>query len=316
MKKNTNILILGALGQIGSALTKQLREIYGANSIIASDIRLDNDKILSDGPFQIIDATDYNQILECVKKHSIHTVYLMAAMLSANAEKHPNKAWHLNMSSLFHVLNLAKEGYIKKIFWPSSIAVFGPTTPKYNVPQQTLMTPNTAYGLSKLAGEGWCAYYHDKYGIDVRSLRYPGIVSWQSMPGGGTTDYAVDIFHKAVFKEKFICFLKPDTLLPMMYMEDALRATLKIMDSEVSQISVRTSYNISGMSFTPEQLFNSIRNYCPEFLIEYQPDFRQSIAEGWPGTIDDSKARQDWGWKPSYNLVQMTQEMIKNLKDC
>lgn len=316
MKKNANILILGALGQIGSALTKQLREIYGVDSIIASDIKHDNDKILSEGPFQIIDATDYNQILECVKNHKIDTVYLMAAILSANAEQYPSKAWHLNMSSLFHVLNLAKDGNIKKIFWPSSIAVFGPTTPKYNVPQQTLMAPNTAYGLSKLAGEGWCSYYHEKYGIDVRSLRYPGIVSWQSMPGGGTTDYAVDIFHKAVSKKKFMCFLKSDTLLPMMYMEDALSATLKIMNCEVSQISVRTSYNLSGMSFTPEQLFNSIRNYYPEFLIEYEPDFRQSIADSWPSTIDDSKARQDWGWKPSYDLAQMTQEMIKNLKAC
>lgn len=314
MKQNSNILVLGALGQIGCELTNKLRDHHGSNSVIASDIKSDDQNIFKEGPFEQIDAMDYNQILTYIKHYKIDTVYLMAAMLSANSEKHPYQAWMLNVSSLLHVLNLAKEGYIKTIFWPSSIAVFGPTTPKINVPQQTITAPTTVYGISKLAGEGWCAYYHNKFGVDVRSLRYPGIVSWQSMPGGGTTDYAVDIFHKAVNHQSFTCFLKSDTRLPMMYMDDALEATIKIMNSDANKLTVRTSYNLAALSFTPREIFSAIKLHYPNFSIDYKPDFRQYIADSWPESIDDSVAKNDWGWESKFNLEQMTYEMLKHLE--
>lgn len=314
MKQTSSILILGALGQIGTSLTKKLREIHGADSVIASDIKKDDNNSLSDGPFEIIDATDYHQILDAIKRHKVDTVFLMAAMLSATAEKHPSKAWDLNLSSLFNVLDLAKEGHIKTIFWPSSIAVFGPTTPKDNVPQHTTMEPTTVYGISKLAGEGWCAYYHKKYGVDVRSLRYPGLISWEAMPGGGTTDYAVEIFLKAVKQESYSCFLNANTKLPMMYMDDALDATLKIMSCDTKKLTVRSSYNLSALSFTPHDIFEAIRSYYPNFSIEYNPDFRQSIADSWPNSVDDSQAQKDWGWQPKFNLHQMTKDMIEHFK--
>jgi len=308
------ILILGALGQIGSPLTQKLRQIYGNELVIASDIKHDKNNRLTDGPFELIDATNYQQILNSIKRHNVDTVYLMAAMLSATSEKHPEKAWNLNLSSLLNILNLAKAGYVKTIFWPSSIAVFGPTTPKENVPQQTLMEPTSVYGISKAAGEDWCAYYHNNFGVDVRSLRYPGIISWQSLPGGGTTDYAVDIFHKAVKGQPFSCFLEARTKLPMMYIDDALEATIKIMNCAPKKLTVRTSYNLSAISFTPQEIFNSIRSHYPLFSIEYHPDFRQSIADSWPNSINDFQARKDWGWEPKFNLQELTKAMIEHLK--
>ena len=313
MKGDSKILILGALGQIGSILTANLYKIYGHSNVTASDIRESPKSNFFKGPFEIADATCYDQLLKVVKKHSVDTVYLMVAMLSAKAEKQPDRAWHLNMSSLFNVLNLAKNGHIKRIFWPSSIAVFGPSSPKLMVPQSTATEPTTVYGMSKLAGERWCEYYKLNYAVDVRSLRYPGIIGWQSKPGGGTTDYAVDIFHKAVQGKTFSCFLKPKTQLPMMYMKDAIRATVSIMSAEKNQLSVQSSYNLAAMSFTPEELYKEIQKKIPEFKIEYKPDFRQSIAESWPGSIDDSLARQDWGWNHAFDLKILTQSMLKKL---
>ena len=313
-KNKTKILIIGALGQIGSVLTANLGKIYGYSNVIATDIRECPSIGFFKGPFEIIDATSYDQLFKTVQKHSIDTVYLMAAMLSAKAEKQPERAWHLNMSSLFNVLNLAKDGNIKRIFWPSSIAVFGPSSPKQMVPQTTVMEPTTVYGMSKLAGERWCEYYQLNHAVDVRSLRYPGIIGWESKPGGGTTDYAVDIFHKAVQGKTFSCFLKPKTQLPMLYMDDAICATISIMGADKNQLSVKSSYNIAALSFTPEELYKEIQKKITNFKIEYKPDFRQSIADSWPGSIDDSVARQDWGWQPAFDLKKMTQSMLENLR--
>lgn len=308
------ILIVGAAGQIGSELTEKLRSIYGTTNVVASDINTNNETLVNSGPFEIIDAKNFDQLKTCIVNHDITTVYLMAAMLSASAEKNPMSAWELNMESLFHVLNLAKDGFIQKIFWPSSIAVFGPTTPKVNTPQHTIMEPSTVYGISKLTGERWCEYYHKKFGVDVRSLRYPGILSYKTLPGGGTTDYAIDIFHKALSEQKYECFLTANSTLPMMYMDDAIDATIKLMQAPKEVISLRSSYNLAAISFNPEELAQSIKNYIPNFEIQYKPDFRQSIADSWPNSIDDSVAREDWNWQHRYNLDTITNKMINGLK--
>lgn len=309
-----NILIIGACGQIGTELTYALREAYGSEQVIASDIREGNDHLMDSGPFELLDATDYDALEEVVAYYEIDEVYLMAAMLSATAEKFPMRAWNLNMNSLFNVLNLAKEKKIEKIFWPSSIAVFGPNTPKKNTPQNTIMEPSTVYGISKQSGERWCNYYHKKFGVDVRSLRYPGLISWKTMPGGGTTDYAVEIYHKALADKKYICFLKEDTELPMMFMEDAIRATLELMGNASENIKVRSSYNLAAMSFSPMLIVESIRKEIPDFEVSYEPDFRQTIADSWPNSIDDTPARNDWGWRAEFDLEKTTLEMLKNLK--
>lgn len=270
---------------------------------------------MKNGPFEILDAMDYNAVQDILIRYEITDVYLMAAMLSATAEKFPMKAWNLNMTSLFNVLNLAKDNKIEKIFWPSSIAVFGPTTPKSQTPQHTIMEPSTVYGISKQTGERWCEYYHKRYGVDVRSLRYPGLISYTTLPGGGTTDYAVDIYHKSLKHKKFVCFLSAETTLPMMYMEDAILATAQIMDAENDKIKIRSSYNVAAFSFNPSDIAESIRKYIPEFEISYSPDFRQAIADSWPQSIDDISARKDWGWKHTYSLEQMTELMLSNLKE-
>ncbi|GGK13657.1 L-threonine 3-dehydrogenase [Yeosuana aromativorans] len=311
---NPKILIIGACGQIGSELTYKLRAMYGDKNVIASDISYSNLDIVNSGIFEIVDAQDYAAVKICVEKYRINTVYLMAAMLSATGEKYPMKAWDLNMNSLFHVLNLAKAKFIKKVFWPSSIAVFGPTTPKENTPQFTVMEPSTVYGITKQVGERWCEYYHNKYDVDVRSLRYPGIISYKTLPGGGTTDYAVDIFHKAITDKNYECFLNENTELPMMFMEDAIQATVDIMTAEAKSVKIRSSYNLSAISFTPKELAESIRGYIPDFKITYNPDYRQEIADSWPKRIDDSFARQDWGWQHKFSIEDIAKEMISQLQ--
>lgn len=309
------ILIIGACGQIGTELTQKLRSIYGIENVIASDIRKMNTDVVNSGPFEVVNALDYNQIQHLVEVHEITDVYLMAALLSATAEKNPAFAWDLNMNSLFHVLNLARAKKIQKVFWPSSIAVFGPTTPKEHTPQYTIMEPTTVYGISKQSGERWCEYYHQVYGVDVRSVRYPGLVSWSSPPGGGTTDYAVAIFHEALSKGSYECFLSSDTKMPMMYMDDAIQATIQIMQAEGDALSIRSSYNLAAMSFTPAELAAEISKHIPGFTISYAPDSRQQIADSWPASIDDSEARRDWGWQQEYDLAQMTVAMLDNLKN-
>ena len=308
------ILIIGACGQIGTELTQRLREIYGNENVIPSDIREGTQEMMSAGPFEILDATDKEGILKVVQKYKVTQVYLMAAMLSATAEMYPQKAWDLNMSSLLGVLELAKEKHINQVYWPSSIACFGPTSPKINTPQQTIMEPSTVYGISKLSGEQWCNYYHEKFGVDVRSIRYPGIISWKTKPGGGTTDYAVDIYFKAIENKSYECFLSENTRLPMMYMKDAIDATVQIMQVDSAKIKTRTSYNLAGMSFTPKEIAAEIKNHIPEFEITYKTDFRQQIADSWPQVIDDSEARRDWNWNHHFDLKLMTEEMLVNLK--
>ncbi len=311
---DTKILIIGACGQIGTELTKKLRRIYGVDNVIASDIRKLNIDIVNEGIFEVVNALDYNQIEHLVEQYQITDVYLMAALLSATAEKNPAFAWDLNMNSLFHVLNLAKAKKIKKIFWPSSIAVFGPTTPRDNTPQYTIMEPTTVYGISKQTGERWCEYYHHIYGVDVRSIRYPGLISWSTEPGGGTTDYAVDIYHKALKEAKYECFLSEETALPMMYMDDAIRATIEIMQAKDEDVKIRSSYNLAGVSFTPKEIAAEIKKHIPNFTISYKPDFRQKIADSWPASIDDTAAQNDWNWKHHFDLASMTVEMLENLK--
>lgn len=308
------ILIIGACGQIGSELTFKLREEYGAENVIASDISYSNLDIVNSGNFEIVDAQDYSSMKTCVEKYQIDTVYMMAAMLSATGEKYPMKAWDLNMSSLFNVLNLARAKFIKKVFWPSSIAVFGKTTPVDYTPQYTIMEPSTVYGITKQVGERWCEYYFNKYQVDVRSVRYPGIISWKTLPGGGTTDYAVDIYHKAITDGKFECFLKPDTKLPMMYMDDAIKATIDLMQAPVEKVKIRSSYNLAAVSFTPEDVAESIKKMRPDFEISYKPDYRQEIADTWPNSINDSYARQDWGWKHEFSLEAITKDMLSELE--
>ena len=310
-----SILILGACGQIGTELTYVLRKKHGATTVIASDIREGNESLMNSGPFELLDATDYNALEEVIAYYEISEVYLMAAMLSATAEKFPMRAWNLNMNSLFNVLNLAKEKKIDKIFWPSSIAVFGPNTPVDDTPQNTIMEPSTVYGISKQSGERWCNYYHQKFGVDVRSIRYPGLISYKTMPGGGTTDYAVEIYHKALSSQTYTCFLKKDTKLPMMFMDDAIRATLMLMESHPNSIKIRSSYNLAGMSFCPAEIAESIKREIPGFTIDYKPDFRQEIADSWPNSIDDSMARMHWGWQSEFDLERTTREMLYNLKE-
>lgn len=312
---STRILIIGACGQIGTELTTKLRTLYGIDNVVASDIRKLNNDIVNNGIFEVVNALDYNQIEHLVEQYHITDVYLMAALLSATAEKNPAFAWDLNMNSLFHVLNLAKAGKIKKIFWPSSIAVFGPTTPRENTPQYTIMEPTTVYGISKQTGERWCEYYHHQYGVDVRSIRYPGLISWTTEPGGGTTDYAVDIYHKALKDGSFECFLTADSKLPMMYMDDAIRATVEIMLADSEKIAIRSSYNLAGISFTPAEIATEIQKHIPDFSIRYKPDFRQKIADSWPASIDDSCARNDWGWQHRFDMASMTEVMLENLKE-
>tara|TARA_R110002049_G_scaffold309149_1_gene517603 strand:- start:477 stop:1448 length:972 start_codon:yes stop_codon:yes gene_type:complete len=307
------ILIIGACGQIGSELTFKLRDIYGAENVVASDISYSNLEIANSGNFEIVDAQDYASVKTCIEKHNIDTVYLLAAMLSATGEKYPMKAWDLNMTSLFHVLNLARAKFIKRVFWPSSIAVFGPTTPTEYTPQYTTMEPATVYGITKQVGERWCEYYYNKYNVDVRSLRYPGIISWKTLPGGGTTDYAVEIYHKAITDKFYDCFLKADTELPMMFMDDAIKATVDIMQAKTNNIKIRSSYNLAAISFTPQQVAASIKKHIPDFKITYNPDYRQDIADSWPKSINDSYARQDWKWKHKFSLEAITEEMLFQL---
>ncbi|AQS94768.1 NAD-dependent epimerase [Polaribacter sp. BM10] len=308
------ILVLGASGQIGNELTQKLRTVYGNNNVIASDIREGNADMMTSGPFEIIDATDKETILKMVKKYDVTQVYLLAAMLSATAEKFPQKAWDLNMTSLLGVLDLAKDKHIKQVYWPSSIAVFGPTTPKENTPQKTIMEPSTVYGISKLSGEFWCNYYHEKFGVDVRSIRYPGIISWKTKPGGGTTDYAVDIYFKALEEGNYECFLSEKTRLPMMFMDDAVNATILLMQAKPEDVKVRTAYNLAAIDFTPQEIALEIKKHLPDFKISYKPDFRQEIADSWPSVIDDTEARKDWNWQHKFNLETMTKEILSNLK--
>ncbi len=308
------ILILGACGQIGTELTLALRDKYGTDQIVASDIRRSDLAELQDGPFEILDASDGDALRAVCEQYKVHTVYHLVAMLSATGEKFPMKAWDLNMQSLLHVLELAREGVIQKIFWPSSIAVFGPTTPKEHTPQQTVMEPSTVYGISKLAGERWCEYYFNKYGVDVRSIRYPGLISWKSQPGGGTTDYAVEIYYKALEEGRYTSFLSEHRALPMMYMDDAIRATIELTEAPAEQVKVRNSYNLAGISFDPVTIAASIAGHIEGFEMDCVPDFRENIAASWPASIDDSAAQADWNWTPEYDLEAMTAAMLGNLK--
>ena len=311
---NKTILILGACGQIGTELTLALRQKYGNESVVASDIRRSDLAELQDGPFEILDASDADALRAVCEQYKIHTIYHLVAMLSATGEKFPMKAWDLNMQSLLHVLELAREGVIQKIFWPSSIAVFGPTTPKDHTPQQTIMEPSTVYGISKLAGERWCEYYFNKYGVDVRSIRYPGLISWKSQPGGGTTDYAVEIYYKALEEGRYTSFLSEQRALPMMYMDDAIRATIELTEAPAEQVKVRNSYNLAGISFDPVTIAASIAGHIEGFEMDCVPDFRENIAASWPASIDDSAAQADWNWTPEYDLEAMTAAMLGNLK--
>ena len=308
------ILIIGSSGQIGTELVIELREMYGSDNVIASDIKPSSDEVMNSGPFEKLDILDETLLREIVKKHKISQVYLLAALLSATAEKNIELGWHLNIRSHSHVLDLAKDGLIKKIFWPSSIAVFGPKTPKENTPQYTITEPNTVYGITKQAGERWNEYYFNKFGVDVRSIRYPGLIGWKSSPGGGTTDYAVDIFHQAIKYGKYESFLSKHTGLPMMYMNDAIRATIELMEATAKDVKIRSSYNLAGVSFTPKEIAGEISKHIPDFDMSYNPDFRQKIADSWPSSIDDSHAQNDWGWKLGYDLEKMTSDMLKNLK--
>jgi len=315
MSTKENILIIGAGGQLGTELTENLRNMYGDSQVIASDIHAPKEGYLKDsGPFETLDVLDKNRLNELLVKYKPTQVYLLAALLSATAEKNPKFAWTLNMDGLFNVLDAAKDLGIGKIYWPSSIAVFGPNTPRVETPQYCVMDPNTIYGISKLAGERYCEYYHAKYGVDVRSLRYPGLIGYKSAPGGGTTDYAVDIYHQALAKKEYTCFLSEDTVLPMMYMPDALKATLDLMHTDAANVKIRSSYNVAGCSFNPKEIAAAIQKHIPDFKIDYAPDYRQQIADSWPQSIDDSFAQKDWGWKATYDLDKMTESMLENLK--
>ena len=308
------ILVIGASGQIGVELTLALRKIYGNANVVASDLREENDLLKGTGPYVALDVMNKEMLHVQVIRQNITQIYLLAAILSATGEKNPNLARSLNMQSLLNVLDIAREEKLTKVYWPSSIAVFGPTSPKQQCPQQTIIEPTTVYGISKYAGEFWCHYYNQRYSVDVRSLRYPGLISYKSAPGGGTTDYAVEIFHEAIEEKRYTCFLKEDTYLPMMYMPDAIRATIELMEAPKEKISVRTSYNLSAMSFSPAEIAAEIKQHIPGFVMEYAPDYRQVIADSWPQSIDDSVARADWGWKHEYNLPKMTADMLQNLE--
>jgi len=308
------ILVIGCAGQIGSELTLALRKLYGDANVVASDIKPAGKEITESGPFEILDVLDTHRLFGTVSRNKITQIYHLAAILSGNAEKKPIASWHINMSGLMNVLELARELQLKKIFWPSSIAVFGPTTPRSNTPQYTVMEPNTVYGISKLAGERWMEYYYQKFGVDTRSVRYPGLISYKTEAGGGTTDYAVEIFYEAIRNKKYECFLKEDTALPMMFMDDAIKATIGLMESDASHLSLRSSYNVAGISFTPKTISEEIKKHIPDFKITYKPDFRQAIADSWPMSIDDTVARKDWGLECKYDLKKMTEIMITEIK--
>lgn len=310
MKK---ILIIGAAGQIGTELALYLEKKFGKESVLSTDIKEECPKALKNSNYQSLDILDNEKLTSLVKKEKITDVYLLAALLSATAEKNPKFAWKLNMDGLFNVLDLAKEGHIKRVFWPSSIAVFGPTTPKTNTPQHTIMEPSTVYGISKQAGEQWCEYYFKKHGVDVRSIRYPGLISYKTLPGGGTTDYAVDIFYHAKQNGKYTSFLSENTALPMMFMDDAVRATVELMEAPAEKINIRNSYNLGGISFTPDELAKEIKKNIPDFTIQYQPDEKQKIADSWPASINDEKAQKDWGWKHEFDLEKMVKTMLENV---
>jgi len=310
----TKCLVIGACGQLGTELTANLRLKYGSNQVVASDIHPAKEGTQNE-PFEVLNAMDFGAMKAVVKKHDINVIYHLAAILSAKGEQNPGMAWDLNMTSLLNVLNLAKEDSSIKIFWPSSIAVFGPSTPKNNTPQNCVMDPNTVYGISKLAGERWCEYYNTQYGVDVRSVRYPGLIGYKTLPGGGTTDYAVDIFYKVLQGNSYECFLERNCYLPMMYMDDAVKATIDIMEAPVDMIKIRSSYNLSAISFSPAELYDEIKKQIPEAIINYNPDFRQAIANSWPNSIDDSNARKDWDWKHSFDLTKMVNEIILGLKE-
>ena len=307
------ILVIGASGQIGVELTLALRKIYGNANVVASDLREENDLLKGTGPYVSLDVMNKEMLHVQVIRQNITQIYLLAAILSATGEKNPNLAWSLNMQSLLNVLDIAKEEQIRKVYWPSSIAVFGPTSPKKNCPQQTVIEPITVYGISKYAGEFWCNYYFQRWGVDVRSLRYPGLISYKSAPGGGTTDYAVEIFHDALEENRYECFLEENTYLPMMYMPDAIKATIELMEAPAEKIRIRTSYNVAAMSFSPADIAEEISKHLPGFSISYKPDYRQQIANSWPQSIDDSVARADWGWTEDYGLERMTADMFRNL---
>ncbi len=308
-----SILVIGAKGQIGSELVDELRRIYGDSRVIATDIKLPSEEFIKSGPFYQLDVLDFPKLTDIIKKNNVKQVYLLAALLSAVAEQKVKAAWKLNMEGLIGLLEISKDEKIK-LFWPSSIAVFGPSTPRENTPQVTVMEPTTVYGISKLAGERWCDYYHRKFGVDVRSIRYPGLIGYKADAGGGTTDYAVEIFHEAIRNHKYECFLSADTYLPMMYMHDALRATITLMNAESSSVKIRSSYNVAAMSFTPQQLADEIKKHIPDFQITYRPDIRQQYADSWPKSIDDSRARRDWGWKPEFDLAAMTEDMLQHIQ--
>jgi nucleoside-diphosphate-sugar epimerase len=310
----SKILVLGSCGQIGTELVLALREKFGNQTVIAADLKEACPAILKNGPYVQLDALDKEGVRSYIIGENIKEVYLLAALLSATAEKNPEFAWRLNMEGLFTILDLAKEGQLQKIFWPSSIAVFGPTTPANQTAQHTVMEPTTVYGISKQAGERWCEYYFNKFGVDVRSIRYPGLISYKSLPGGGTTDYAVDIFYKAKSEGKFTCFLNDDTALPMMFMDDAIRATIELMEAPSEQVKIRSAYNLAGCSFTPAELAAEIQTILPDFKIDYAPDFRQTIADSWPNSIDDSAAANDWGWKAHFDTKAMVKVMLENIQ--
>ncbi|WP_048906420.1 NAD-dependent epimerase/dehydratase family protein [Pedobacter sp. V48] len=314
MKQKEYILIIGALGQIGRELTDELRERYGKENVLAADIRPKEDVSFEKQPYMQLNVMDKGALESLIAENKFTQIYHLAAMLSASGERNPQAAWELNMNSLLSILDLSVKYKVGKVFWPSSIAVFGPDSAKQNCPQQGVTEPSTIYGISKAAGEYWCKYYFEKHGLDVRSVRYPGLISYTGAPGGGTTDYAVDIFHSAVKGEKYACFLKEDTALPMMYMHDAIRATLELMDAPSESLSVRTAYNLSALSFTPKEIYDEIAREVPGFEISYAPDFRQQIADSWPQSIDDSVASKDWGWKPAYDLQKMVKDMLSNIE--
>lgn len=309
------ILVIGCAGQIGSELTLELRKLYGDENVVATDIKPASKEITEGGPFEILDVLDTHRLFGTVSRNKITQIYHLAAILSGNAEKKPLASWHINMESLLNVLEMARELSLKRIFWPSSIAVFGPTTPRVNTPQFTVMEPNTVYGISKLAGERWLQYYFERYGVESRSLRYPGLISYKTEAGGGTTDYAVEIYYEAIRNGNYECFLKENTYLPMMFMDDAIKATIGVMEADDSQISVRSSYNVAGISFSPKEVANHIKKHIPDFEISYNPDFRQAIAESWPQSIDDSVATNDWGLKTTFDLERMTEVMLKGVKE-
>ncbi len=311
--KTDRILVIGALGQLGSELLYELRNEYSINQVVAADVSRHNQEIVESGPFETVDVLDATRLAAIVDKYKITQIYNLAALLSASGERNPQLAWKLNVDGLFHVLDIAKEKKIDKIYWPSSIAVFGPSTPKKNTPQHTVMDPSTMYGITKLAGERLCDYYFHKHQVDVRSLRYPGLIGYKSLPGGGTTDYAVDIFYKALENKPFECFLSKHTTLPMMYMSDAIQATLRLMNAPSKKVKIRSSYNVAAISFSPQEIAHAVKKHIPSFKIVYRPDFRQKIAESWPTTINDSAARKDWGWKHTYTLSKMTEDMLKGL---